>query len=367
MKNFKKLLALALTGAILMTSLSGCAFGNSKNSSAVVAVIEGEKVPESLYRIYLWYTQQYFEQISGPTIWDMDIEGQKTGDLAKQRALESTILSVVANKKAKELGIEASKEQRKAAKENAEEFVKNNSDIIEVYGFGEKDIEQFLISTDIVSLVETKLGENYMPQEEEIQKYIHENKEAYEQVTAKHVLIKTTDDNLNPLPEEEQAKKRVLAEEVLQKALNGEDMSELAKTYSEDPGSLNQVTGAADGEYTFTRGKMVKEFEEVAFNGEEGKVWPELVKTAYGYHIIKTEKHIPADEAVMRTDFINESKREFTNNEFNTMIANAEVEKMPLYDEIQIIRENEKQEDSQSEEGAQEVKDSPLAENTAGE
>lgn len=350
-KNFKKLLALALTGALLMTSLSGCAFGNSKNSSAVVAVIEGEKVPESLYRIYLWYTQQYFEQISGKTIWDMDIEGQKTGDLAKQRALESTILSVVANKKAEELGLEVSKEQRKAAKENAEEFVKNNADIIEIYGFGEKDIEQFLISTDIVSLVEAKLGENYMPQEEEIQKYIDENKEAYKQVTVKHVLIKTTDENLNPLPEEEQVKKRALAEEVLQKALSGEDMSQLAKGYSDDIASLNQMTGAADGEYTFKRGKMVKEFEDAAFNGQEGKVWPELVKTIHGYHIIKTEKHIPADETAMRNNFINDSKREFTNNEFNTMITNAEVEKTPLYDEIQIIRENAQEEDSQLEDG----------------
>ena len=242
-KGIKKLLALALTGAVLMTSITGCAFGNGKTSKAVVAVINGEKIPESLYRIYLWYTQQYFEQISGPGIWDMEIEGQKTGDLAKQRALESNILSVVANKKAEDLGIKISKEAKRAAKENAESFVKSNPEIIEIYGFNEGDIEQFLISTDIVSLVEEKLGENYMPQEEEIQKYIDENKSAYEEVTAKHVLIKTTDDNLNELPKEEQEAKRKLATEVLNKALAGEDMSELARTYSEDQGSLNQVTG----------------------------------------------------------------------------------------------------------------------------
>ncbi|MBU3812459.1 MAG: peptidylprolyl isomerase [Candidatus Niameybacter stercoravium] len=341
MKGIKKLLALALTGAVLMTSITGCAFGNGKTSKAVVAVINGEKIPESLYRIYLWYTQQYFEQISGPGIWDMEIEGQKTGDLAKQRALESNILSVVANKKAEDLGIKISKEDKRAAKENAESFVKSNPEIIEIYGFNEEDIEQFLISTDIVSLVEEKLGENYMPQEEEIQKYINENKSAYEEVTAKHVLIKTTDENLNELPKEEQEAKRKLATEVLDKALAGEDMSELARTYSEDQGSLNQVTGVADGEYTFKRGKMVKEFEDAAFNGEDGKVWPELVKTAYGYHIIKTEKHIPANEEVMRDEFIAAARREFTNNEFNTMISNATVEKTELYDTISIIRESD--------------------------
>lgn len=344
-KGIKKLLALALTGAVLMTSITGCAFGNGKTSKAVVAVINGEKIPESLYRIYLWYTQQYFEQISGPGIWDMEIEGQKTGDLAKQRALESNILSVVANKKAEDLGIKISKEAKRAAKENAESFVKSNPEIIEIYGFNEGDIEQFLISTDIVSLVEEKLGENYMPQEEEMQKYIDENKSAYEEVTAKHVLIKTTDDNLNELPKEEQEAKRKLATEVLNKALAGEDMSELARTYSEDQGSVNQVTGVEDGEYTFKRGKMVKEFEDAAFNGEDGKVWPELVKTAYGYHIIKTEKHILANEEVMRDEFIADARREFTNNEFNTMISNATVEKTELYDTISIIREIDRAEE----------------------
>lgn len=275
----------------------------------------------------------------------MEIEGQKTGDLAKQRALESNILSVVANKKAEDLGIKISKEAKRAAKENTESFVKSNPEIIEIYGFNEGDIEQFLISTDIVSLVEEKLGENYMPQEEEMQKYIDENKSAYEEVTAKHVLIKTTDDNLNELPKEEQEAKRKLATEVLNKALAGEDMSELARTYSEDQGSVNQVTGVEDGEYTFKRGKMVKEFEDAAFNGEDGKVWPELVKTAYGYHIIKTEKHIPANEEVMRDEFIADARREFTNNEFNTMISNATVEKTELYDTISIIREIDRAEE----------------------
>ena len=338
-KGIKKLLALALTSTLLMTSLAGCTFGNGKTSKAVVAIINGEKIPESLYRIYLWYTQQYFEQISGPGIWDMEIEGQQTTDLAKQRALESTILSVVANKKAEDLGIKLSREAKKAAKENAESFVKNNPDIIETYGFGEKDIEKFLMSTDIVSLVEEKLGENYMPPEEEIQKYIDENKEAYEEVTVKHVLIKTTDDNFNELPEKELQEKYNLAQEVLKQALAGEDMSKLATTYSEDAGSLNQPTGAPDGEYTFKRGKMVKEFEDAAFSGEDGKVWPELVKTAYGYHIIKTEKHIPANEEAMRNEFIAASKSQFTNNEFNTMINNATVEKTDIYDTISVIRE----------------------------
>lgn len=340
-KKLKRIMALMLASTLLMTGITGCAFGKNSTSNAIVAIIEGEKIPESLYRIYLWYTQQYFEQISGPTIWNMQIEGQNTSDLAKQRALESTILSVVAAKKAEELGVQVTKDQEKAAKENAEKFVKNNSEIIETYHFGEKDIEKFLLATDLVSLVEEKLGQNYMPQEAEITKFIEDNKGIYEQVTATHVLLKTTDDASNELPENEKAKKLAQAEEVLQKALNGEDLSKLATTYSDDAGSLNQADGTPDGQYTFRRGKMVKEFEEAAFAGKDGQVWPELVKTAYGYHIIKTDAHIPADEEVMRNEFISASKREFTNNEFNTMISNAQVEKTELYEEINIINATE--------------------------
>lgn len=338
MKKLKQILACILASTMLVTGTAGCAWGNS-TSSATVAIIEGEKVPESLYRIYLWYTQQYFEQISGTSIWDMKIEGQNTRDLAKQRALESTILSVVATKKANELGLKLTKDQEKAAKENAEKFVTNNPDIIETYKFGEKDIEKFLRATEIVNMVEAKLGENYMPQEAEITKYIQDNKESYEQVTATHVLLKTTDENSNALPEAEIAKKQATAEEVLQKALKGEDLSKLAKEYSDDLGSLNQADGTPDGQYTFNRGKMVKEFEEAAFNGKDGVVWPELVKTAHGYHIIRTDAHIPADEELMREDFVTAAKREFTNNEFNTLISNAQVEKTALYDTIEIITE----------------------------
>ena len=62
-------------------------------------------------------------------------------------------------------------------------------------------------------------------------------------------------------------------------------------------------------------------------------------------HIIKTEKHIPANEEVMRDEFIADARREFTNNEFNTMISNATVEKTELYDTISIIRESDRAEE----------------------
>ncbi len=63
---------------------------------------------------------------------------------------------------------------------------------------------------------------------------------------------------------------------------NGEKFGKLAKELSIDSGSAKR-----DGNLGyFTKGKMVKQFEEVAFKLQIGQV-SEPVKSEFGYHIIK--------------------------------------------------------------------------------
>ena len=69
---------------------------------------------------------------------------------------------------------------------------------------------------------------------------------------------------------------------ILDRIKNGEKFGKLAKDLSTDTGSAKR-----DGNLGyFTKGKMVKQFEEVAFKLQIGQV-SEPVKSEFGYHIIK--------------------------------------------------------------------------------
>ncbi len=75
------------------------------------------------------------------------------------------------------------------------------------------------------------------------------------------------------------------AQAVLERVNAGEDFAELAIEFSADPSS-----GPRGGDLGwFGSGVMVPEFEEAAFALEAGEV-SELVRTAFGYHIIRVDE-----------------------------------------------------------------------------
>ncbi len=105
--------------------------------------------------------------------------------------------------------------------------------------------------------------------DEEIKKYYEDNKEQFAKRDASHILV-----------EDEKT-----ANEIKEKLDNGEDFADLAKEYSKD--TANAANGGNLG--TFSRGQMVKEFEDAAFKLKEGEI-SEPIKTQFGYHIIKINK-----------------------------------------------------------------------------
>jgi len=111
----------------------------------------------------------------------------------------------------------------------------------------------------------------------DIERSYNSNIEQYttpEQVRASHILLKTEG--------KDDAAVKAKAEEVLKQAKSGADFAELARKYSEDEASAKN---GGDLDY-FQRGRMVPEFDQAVFNMQPGDI-TDLVKTQYGYHIIK--------------------------------------------------------------------------------
>jgi foldase protein PrsA len=90
------------------------------------------------------------------------------------------------------------------------------------------------------------------------------------------------------------------ADKILRLVNKGDkSFDDLATEYSQDPGS---ATSGGDLGW-FPRGVMVKEFEDAAFSLEPGQV-SELIKTQYGFHIIKVEEKKIVDEDVVEGDAV---------------------------------------------------------------
>jgi parvulin-like peptidyl-prolyl isomerase len=125
----------------------------------------------------------------------------------------------------------------------------------------------------------------------DVKAYYDANKKEYEQVHARHILIAPQGSPAAPPAKEGQkeltdAQAKAKAEELRNKLVAGGDFALLAKSESADTGS-----GAQGGDLgSFGHGQMVPEFEQAAFAAKPGEI-PPVVKTQFGYHIIKVESH----------------------------------------------------------------------------
>lgn len=107
-----------------------------------------------------------------------------------------------------------------------------------------------------------------------------DKKERVESIKASHILIQNKTDSLGNIVDTLEAYNK--AQEILQRARNGEDFGELAKQFSQDPGS---APNGGDLGY-FDRRRMVQEFDSAAFSLKKDEI-SDVIKTRFGYHIIK--------------------------------------------------------------------------------
>lgn len=110
------------------------------------------------------------------------------------------------------------------------------------------------------------------------------------QLHASHILMSYPDQ----ATQAQRDSVRQLMESIRERAVGGESFADLARQYSQDPGSAEQ--GGDLG--TFGRGDMVKPFEDAALALQPGEI-SDVVETPFGLHIIRLEsKDVPSFDSV---------------------------------------------------------------------
>jgi len=197
--------------------------------------------------------------------------------------------------------------------------VKVTDDMLKAYY--DKHTAQFevpeQIKADYVVLDIDALSKQISVSDADAKTYYDQNLKQYtegEQVRARHILIK--------VPKDASATEQAAAKQKAEKLLadvrkNPSDFAQLAKKYSQDPGSA-----AAGGDLGFFgKGMMVKPFEDAAFQLKKGQI-SDLVKTDYGYHIIEVTDVKPATVKpfdAVKADIISDIKKQQAARKFSSM------------------------------------------------
>lgn len=162
-----------------------------------------------------------------------------------------------------------------------ENFKNDLQETMFTYTFFEKDRKESLL---MEKYKESVILKDIEPSERELIDFYENNPSIStikERVIVRHILVLTT--NLN---ENEKKKKYELIKKIRNLAIEGSDFGELAKKYSDD--QTTKKSGGKIGEF-LERGQTFKEFEDAAFNTDEGKI-SDIIETVYGYHILKIDK-----------------------------------------------------------------------------
>lgn len=271
----------ALLCLIMVIGAAGCSI-----VEPTVLTINGTTADLPEYHYYLaMLKMQVTQSVSADQLdmyWDTEKDGKTTFEILKEKALTEMTNMRVASEKAKELGItmEAQDSQMVAqykrqmmGQMSEEAFYKEINTNQKAF---DNIIRMMLQRSALLQQLMTDENSGFKVSEDTIQKTFNE-----EYWKAKHILIKTVDEANNPLTEDQQKAAQEKAQGILERAKNGEDFDALMNEFSEDPGSQTQPDG-----YIFTTGEMVEEFENATKNLEPNQI-SDLVKTNYGYHIIK--------------------------------------------------------------------------------
>lgn len=267
----RKVLLIAVIALVLIAiaAVLGTVLFVHDYSTNYVLKINDEKISSEEFQKYLKWQMDYMQESSEEEIDWAAIEeesGVPYFDLAKDLTVDLITETTVQLQEAEKRGIELTEEE----KEYVASYVK--------YYLGQSDA---LSQYDLTTEEWIEIYQDYQIINKLSLEICNEKLTPYD---ARHILI-TTAEAKN---EDEKMAIKNKAQGILDKVLAGEDFAKLAKENSEDPGSVENG-GLYQG---VAKGAFVEEFEKAALSLNDGEIYPELVESVHGYHIIKLEKKI---------------------------------------------------------------------------
>lgn len=260
------------------------------NGNNYVLKINGEKVLNSEFSTYFNLQKNMMEQdyaaanegASGEEIWDTLIDDAPAVETARDSAKQSIIDTKIKLQQAKKMKVALTSQE----KENLRTYIKTYAtSTLEDYDITLDELIKVNEDAVLIGKLEIEL---YRQTDHSTHDHGKIDIDAYENGQAvgeksydsRHILLKTEE-----LDEQEKEVVKQKAEGILARIKAGEDFATLANEYSEDDGS-NTNGGLYTG---IKEGNFVVEYENAALSLQPGEIYPELVESPYGYHIIKLE------------------------------------------------------------------------------
>ncbi|WP_422448452.1 peptidylprolyl isomerase [Thermoanaerobacterium sp. DL9XJH110] len=270
---------LKITGlfAAVLILVGGCGIiqktageGRIIDDKEVVASVNGEYILKSDFEEQVLQVKKILEA-NGQDFTTQ--EGKKNLQDIRKKVLDSMIKDVLALQQAEKQNVTLKQGELQEAISQIETY-HGGKEALDNYlkeqGMDRKKFENIVKQQLLIQNLKEKLTGDIKVTDDEVKKYYNDNRDSFKlpspEIRASHIL----------LPTEEEAKK------VLSELKAGADFAELARKYSTDPGTKDK---GGDLGY-FGKGQMVPEFEKAAFSLKPGEV-SDVVKTKYGYHIIK--------------------------------------------------------------------------------
>lgn len=360
MKASKRILGAALSGALLIGALAGCAETPADPSSSVspspsvsatpsatpqfgdfdletpdvtmallgfpgdttVMTVDGVDVSAEEYLYWLGYATEYvgYYQFGDPSAidWDMDTGSGTVTEYLINNARDLAVFNQVIRNQCAERNITLTDEEEAELDQQLADAVESSGGQ-EEFELALKEVnrtEEGLRSMyEASNFLYASLQNQLVPAQdasaltaEELAQWAADNGK----MQVKHILFKTVDDSGNPLSDEEIAAAKQKAEDTLAQLQASDDMEtlfdQLMNELSEDGRYSDGTLGAPNG-YLFGDGEMVQEFEDAAKSLKEHEL-SGIVETDYGYHILL---RLPVDTEMAREAWAEEQSTNISN------------------------------------------------------